>query len=130
MSEYPKVANPDLVGEYPASAGAGGGYFFDEVLEYRVWCHPERGAPDEFEGNDYYHVFANFEDARAFSGSNPGTEEPLALIRQLEWVDEPEPGRYVHMKGERIAEWHTKFLSRGPRKPGAVEQFIAERAGA
>src|SRR5262245_43334385 len=29
-------------------------YVWDEVLEYRVWCHPERGAPVDCDGNDYY----------------------------------------------------------------------------
>ena len=42
---YPHVVDPAKVGEYPASVFAGGGYVWDEVLEYRVWCHPERGAP-------------------------------------------------------------------------------------
>lgn len=36
---------PDRVDTYPATAKAGGGYVWDEVLEYRVWCHHERGAP-------------------------------------------------------------------------------------
>lgn len=27
-----------LVGTYPAAAKAGGGYVWDDVLEYRVWC--------------------------------------------------------------------------------------------
>ena len=46
MSQYPQVKDPALVGTYPATAKAGGGYVWDEVLEYRVWCHPERGAQD------------------------------------------------------------------------------------
>ena len=41
--EPPDVADPDRVGTYPATVGAGGGYVWDQVLEYRVWCHPERG---------------------------------------------------------------------------------------
>lgn len=36
MSKYPEVKNKDLVGTYPASAKSGGGYVWDEVLEYRV----------------------------------------------------------------------------------------------
>ena len=35
---YPKVKDPSMVGEYPAVANVGGGYVWDEVLEYRVWC--------------------------------------------------------------------------------------------
>ena len=91
--KYPAVLAPDLVGTYDAAAKAGGGYVWDEVLEYRVWCHPERGAPDEEDGNDYYYVFVNCEEAWEFSRSNVGTEEPLALILQREYIDEPSPGR-------------------------------------
>jgi hypothetical protein len=43
----PEVMDGDLVGTYPARAFAGGGYVWDEVLEYRVWCHPSAGMLDE-----------------------------------------------------------------------------------
>jgi hypothetical protein len=125
---YPNAIDPDLVGEYPARAKSGAGYFFDHVLEYRVWCHPERGAPDEFDGEDYYHAFTSHEEAREFSQECPGAEEPLVLIRQLEWIDEPEPGLFIHKKGERIAEWRPEWLDRGARVPGAIEAFIATRS--
>lgn len=59
----PERTRRKLVRTYPASAKAGGGYVWDEVLEYRVWCHPERGAPDEADGSDYYYAFATYEDA-------------------------------------------------------------------
>jgi len=80
MKEYPKVNDESKVGKYPASAKAGGGYVWDEVLEYRVWCHPERGAKDLENGNDYYYAFSNYGDASNFWKNNEGTEEPLALI--------------------------------------------------
>ena len=64
---YPKVLDESLVGTYPAIAKAGGGYVWDAVLEYRVWCHPELGAPDIGEGSDYYHVFASYDEAFVFS---------------------------------------------------------------
>lgn len=34
---YPPVRDPDQVGTYPAAVCAGGGYVWDDVLEYRVW---------------------------------------------------------------------------------------------
>ena len=43
MMRYP-VLDIDMVGTYPARAKVGDGYVWDEVLEYRVWCDPERGA--------------------------------------------------------------------------------------
>lgn len=125
---YPDAIEPELVGEYPAYAKSGAGYFFDHVLEYRVWCHPERGAPDEFDGEDYYYAFASYEDALAFSTDTEGAEKPLVLIRQLEWINEPEAGVFIHEKGERIAEWRVEWLERGARTPGAIELFIQSHA--
>ena len=63
---YPDAVDPKLVGTYSAEAMAGGGYVWDDVLEYRVWCHPERGAPDLEDGSDYYYPFATYAEAIAF----------------------------------------------------------------
>lgn len=129
MPEYPDAIDPARVGTYPARAGAGGGYVWDEVLEYRVWCHPERGAPDEKNtGKDYYHAFATYSEAREFSRATPGAEEPLALILQREYIDEPEPGTYVHITEERNAEWSVSFLRRPKRKPTTIPDFLAPDA--
>ncbi len=119
---YPPAIDPDLVGEYPALSKAGGGYFFDDVLEYRVWVHDPEG------GDDYFYAFATYEEAVLRSQATQGAEPPLVLIRQHEYVDEPEPGVLIHMKEERIAEWRTEWLDRGARKPGDIERFIAERS--
>jgi putative acetyltransferase len=115
VSSYPKAVDSDRVGEYPALAKSGAGYFYDDVLEYRVWCHPERGAPDEFEGEDYYYAFETYEEAMAFSEATQGSETPLVLIRQFEWINEPVTGTYIHEKGERIAEWQVQWLAGGKR---------------
>lgn len=126
--QYPKVLDPDLVGSHPATAKAGGGYVWDEVLEYRVWCHPERGAPDEAEGHDYYYAFASFEEAKECSESIKGAEEPLALILQREYIDEPNTGEYQHVKKERITEWPVEFLSRPRRTQHTITDFFAPDA--
>ncbi len=122
---YPSVIDPLLVGTYSAVAKAGGGYVWDEVLEYRVWCRPELGAPDEAEGSDYYYPFATYEEAQEFADSTMGTEEPLALVLQREFIDEPEPGRYVHIREERVAEWPVEFLSRPRRTSSTIPDFMA-----
>jgi len=124
---FPDAIDRSKVGEYAARTKSGGGYFFDHVLEYRVWCHPERGAPDEAGGDDYYYAFATFDEAIRFANSIQGAEAPLVLIRQLEWINEPTPGTYFHERGERIAEWQTDWLSDGPRAAGAIEAFIASK---
>lgn len=127
-AKYPPVLDPTAVGKYPALAGAGGGFVWDEVLEYRVWCHPERGTPDLEDGSDYYHAFASYEDALEFSGRTRGAEEPLALILQREYISEPEPGVYVHVKEERTTEWPVEFLSRPRRTSETIPQFLSPSA--
>lgn len=127
---YPTAVDKKRVGKYPASAKAGGGYVWDEVLEYRVWCHPERGAPDVDDGNDYYYAFATYPKALAFSQQTTGAEEPLALIRQRQYIDEPKPGMYVHVRKTRIAEWRVEFLRRPRRTPRTIPDFLAPDAPA
>lgn len=127
---YPSVLDLSKVGEYPAKAKAGGGFVWDAVLEYRVWCHPEQGAPDEAEGSDYYYAFESFEEADTFARENKGTEEPLALVLQREYIDEPEPGQYVHVREERVTEWAMEFLSRPKRDEFTIPEFFAEDAPA
>ncbi len=122
------VFDTKAVGEYPALASAGGGLVWDEVLEYRVWCHPERGAPDEADGSDYFHAFASYEDALTFSQQTRGAEEPLALILQREYISEPEPGIYRHVKEERVTEWPVAFLSRPRRTPDTIPNFLSPSA--
>jgi hypothetical protein len=127
-AQYPAVLDPNAVGEYPALVGAGGGYVWDEVLEYRVWCHPERGAPDHADGSDYYYPFASYEEALEFSTQTVGAEEPLALVLQREYISEPEPGVYVHVKEERMTEWPVEFLSRPRRMPDTIPNFLSAAA--
>jgi hypothetical protein len=93
-----------------------GGYFFDEVLEFRVWIHPD--------GNDYFHAFVIYEEAEDFSKRTKGAEEPLALILQKEWVNEPEPGKYIHKKSKRITEWQVQWLNRGKRDKYSIPEML------
>lgn len=128
MSKYPEVKDANLIGTYPAQAKSGGGYVWDEVLEYRVWCHPERGANDLHDGNDYFYAFATFEEALEFSNGNLGTEEPLALVLQEEYIDEPAPGNYVHVKEQRVTEWAVVFLRRPKRNQNTIPDFLSPEA--
>ena|SRR5687767_3225169 len=123
-ARYPRAADPKRVGTFPAAVFAGGGYVWDEVLEYRVWCHPEDG------GNDYYHAFASYPEALAFSQRTKGAEEPLALIRQRQHINEPEPGKFVHVRKSRLTEWPVVFLSRPKRTPRTIPDFFAPDAPA
>jgi hypothetical protein len=116
--------DPGRVGTYPALAKAGGGFVWDAVLEYRVWCHPEDG------GDDYFRAFASFADADDFAQQQAGAERPLALVHQEEYIDEPEPGVYVHVKENRIAEWPPEFLTRPRRTSRTIPDFLAPDAPA
>lgn len=121
----PDVFDREKVGSYPAYAKAGGGYVWDEVLEYRVWCHPERGAEDLCDGNDYYYPFASHAEAEDFARQTPGAEDPLALVLQREFIDEPSPGQYRHVQSERVTEWPVSFLRRPRRTDRTIPDFLA-----
>jgi hypothetical protein len=117
-----------MVGEYDWFCHSGGGYFYDEVLEYRVWCHPEMGAPDEFDGDDYCNAFETYEEALAFSESTTGAEKPLVLVKQLEHINEPEAGVFIHVKEVRVTEWQVKWLEHSKRGADSIIQFLAEKS--
>ena len=130
MSNFPTAVDEKMVGEYPAEAKSSGGYFYNDVLEYRVWCRPWLGAPDEFDGEIYYYAFSSFEAAKEFSDNTKGSEQPLVLVRQFEWIDEPTPGQFIPMKGERITEWLVEWLQGNKREEQTISQFIEASVGA
>ena len=125
---YPAVLDPELVGSYPALVKAGGGFVWDEVLEYRVWCHPERGAEDLDDGDDYCYAFASYAEADQFAKATRGAEEPLALVLQREYIDEPEAGQYRHVCEERMTEWPVEFLQRPKRTERTIPDFFSPLA--
>jgi hypothetical protein len=127
-ARFPRAINPARVGKYPASCFAGGGFVWDAVLEYRVWCHPEHGAPAKEDGSDYYRAFASYPEALRFSKKSPGAEEPLALVLQKEYIAEPASGQYVHVKEQRITEWPVAFLARPRRTRNTIPDFLSPNA--
>ena len=125
-SRYPIAYKPRKVGHYPALVKSGAGYFFDEVLEYRVWIHPETGGEDLHDGNDYFYSFVTYEEALDFSKNTKGAEEPLVLILQKEHVNEPEPNKFIHIKTKRIAEWQVQWLDNSKRSKESIPNFLIE----
>jgi len=124
-SAYPVAVEPNRVGTYPPEAKSGAGYFYDDVLEYRVWLNPEHGAARLNGDKDYFVAFAQYETAEAFSRATAGTEEPIVLVRQREWIAEPTPGTFHAEKGERVTEWRVKWLAGNKRGPGTIRNFLA-----
>jgi hypothetical protein len=95
-------------------------------LEYRVWVYPESGGEDLFEGDDYFLSFDTYEKAFDFSEKNKGTEEPLVLVLQKEWINEPKSNHFVQMKGKRIAEWKVNWLKGRKRNKDSITRFLKE----
>jgi putative acetyltransferase len=123
-SQYPTAVDPSRVGSYPALTKSGAGYFYDDVLEYRVWIHPKGG------GDDYYRAFASYEPALQYSRSTTGAEEPLVLVRQEKWINEPQKGKFEPRSDERITEWQTAWLSLDTKRgKDSIERFLKEKTG-
>jgi hypothetical protein len=120
---YPDAIDPTLVGTYPILSRRGGGYVWDEVLEYRVWSSED----GDWGGSDHFYAFAKYSDALQFSLERVGLEEPIVLIRQLEYISEPKPGRYVHSKSPRITEWPVCFLNTPRRTAETIPQLLSSR---
>jgi hypothetical protein len=116
---------PNRVGTYSSDTKSGAGYFYDDVLEYRVWLHPERGAARLNGEKDYFVAFAQYEPAEAFCRATAGAEKPIVLVRQREWIDEPTPGTFHAKKGERTTEWRVKWLAGSKRGPNTISDFLA-----
>ena len=86
------------------------------------------GAPDEDNGSDYYFAYGTYTEAAAAFSSTPGAEEPVALIRQAEYIAEFEPGKYEHVEEMRITEWPVEFLRRPRRTPDTIPAFLSSNA--
>lgn len=126
--KFPNAVDPDKVGSYPAAAKSGGGYVWDAVLEYRVWCYPGKGADNLEDGSDYYYAFETYDEANIFAKETEGAQEPLALVLQMEYIDEPEAGRYIHVKEQRVTEWPVRFLERPKRTERTIAEFLSPDA--
>ncbi|WP_237524049.1 tetratricopeptide repeat protein [Shewanella sp. KX20019] len=81
-------------------------------------------APDEFDGEIYYYAFHTYDEALEFSNTIDGSEEPLVLIKQHEWVDEPETGKFTHETGERLTEWRVEWLNIAANKGHTNAQYF------
>jgi hypothetical protein len=117
-SSLPAAHDPALVGTYPALVMSGGGYVWDAVLEYRVWCCPDAG-------DDYFQAFATYDEALEFAERTPEAEPPLALVLQEEYIDEPTPGHFIHVRKRRLTEWPVEFLSTPRRTPDTIPNFTS-----
>ncbi|PON18707.1 GCN5 family acetyltransferase [Candidatus Entotheonella serta] len=105
-----------MVGHYPALTKSGAGYVYDKVLEYRVWI--DNGTDDRYE------AFATYEEAKEYSQRTKNAEEPLVLVLQEEYINEPSSGVYEHKKEKRITEWQVGWLKGSLRSENPIPEYI------
>jgi hypothetical protein len=125
LTNYPPVLDFLKVRKYPALVSAGGGWVWDEVLEYRVWCNPAHAGHPGPNFDHYYCAFARYEDALEYSKRTLGAGEPVALVLQRESINEPEPGYFEHVRTKRLTEWPIEFLNGPKRTPQTIPAFLA-----
>ena len=118
------VEDPSQVGSYPARRTRVAGTSGSAAVGISSRCHPDRGAIDRYDGDDYYYAFETYAEALAFSRTTDGAESPLALIRQDEYIDEPEVGQFVHVREVRFTEWMVEHLRHPRRNPNTIPDFI------
>ena len=116
---YPAAVDASKVGHYPLRVNSGGGYFYDSVLEYRVWVH----APN---ADAQCYSFSAYSEALRFSRKTAGAEEPLVLVLQEECIDEPEPGHFIHNKNPRLTEWRVEWLHNTQGTKQRIPEFLAQ----
>ncbi len=107
----PPAKDLTMVGKYPAFVKSGGGYIFDDVLEYRVWMHPHGG-------DDFFESFGTLDEAKEFAeskrdeGKYAVVEDPLALVEQKEYIN----GKCELVREVRITEWRVEWLFEDTRR--------------
>lgn len=111
--------DPTKVGSYPERVFSGGGYFYDDLLEYRVWFKTSSGK-------NKYNAFSKFSDAEEFCDKTPDAEIPIALVYQKEHINELSPGHFQHIKGPRITEWQVAWLQGNQNTVEQIPKFLAE----
>jgi len=116
FGKYPKASEPNKVGTYPSEVYSGGGYFYDEVLEYRVWL--KEG------GKSVYYAFSTYGAARKFSQSHKNTEKPIALVEQYSYIEETNEG-LRKIDENRITEWSVDWLKGNRGTHEKIPAFIA-----
>ena len=103
----PEVVDPSKIRTYSLLCGAGGGTFWDEVLEYRVWTHGE--------GGDGATIFDNYKQAREFAEREGTIVLALVLQRETCWGND---GSDMKMEfEERKAEWQIAWLREDNHRP-------------
>jgi putative acetyltransferase len=114
--KYPSVVNEDMVGKYELNCFSGGGYFYDGVLEYRVWYKEGKKS--------YCKSFLSYKDASEFYAKQARAEKPIVLVLQNEHINEPEPGVFEHIKKPRVTEWQVAWLKNGKREKDSIDNFL------
>jgi len=117
--KYPSAIDSSKVGTYEPIVFSGGGHFYDNVLEYRVWVknHDETA----------HYCFATYEEAATFSKATKNAEKPVVLVLQKEYIDEQDPDNPKQIKKERMAEWLPEWLPGNMGTHQKIPEFFKRR---
>ena len=79
-SAYPTAVDPARVGTYDPLSSSGAGYFYDDVLEYRVWVHPDKDGLPLNGDKDYFFAFAQYDPQQFLLGGRAAAKIRLSLF--------------------------------------------------
>jgi len=57
---------------------------------------------------------------------NKKEDKANCTYKQFEWINEIEPRKYLHEKGERIAEWEAEHLNGRKREKNSIADKLVE----
>lgn len=119
FSKHPRAINPEKVGKYPLEVYSGGGLFYDDVLEYRVWQKTTEGLECI--------SFVDYPAAAAYYKAHKtlGAQEPIALVFQNSYLEETSDG-YKWVKEHRVAEWQVSWLKAHDNTAERIPSFLAK----
>ena len=108
---YPAgVLDKSKVGTYGALQKSGGGYLYDEVLEYRVWDRNE------------FDFFDNINEATIHAKKIGAEVTPLVLQKAGHWVSWDKDDKISIGDEDRIAEWRLDWLLTSKYSPEKLKE--------
>ncbi len=120
MHGLPSAVDHQKVGYYGNAESYNDGYFWDELLEYRVRC---RALPND-EEEELLYCFKDYQSAFTFYKKTPTTQELNALILQKEHITRLNRNAFKHIDTPRMVEWPAHFLMRPQGSTAFIITFL------
>lgn len=120
MHTLPDAIDSQKVGYYGHADSYNDGYFWDELLEYRVRC---RALPTD-EEEELLYCFRDYPSAFEFYKKTPTAQELNALVLQKESITRLNRNEFKHITTPRTAEWPAHFLMRPQGSASFIAKFL------